>query len=89
LIAPIVDKPLINTITNIPILLVWTKDDSISNFSNSNQFLDICKNVTPLFFDTVTDAPAIAKDLSHQPDLMRNSEFYSAVKNWIQYLKIR
>lgn len=88
LIAPVSNHELNYKIKNIPILLVWGKDDTIVPFEKANEIENDCNYVTTLFFDQIAQ-PGVNRSLAHQPDLMRNVEFYNGVKNWIQNLKTR
>jgi len=88
LIAPSINHELRMIIKDMPILLVWAKDDPVVPFENTNEIETECNYVTSLYFDQVVNT-GVNRVLAHQPDLMRNDEFYVGIKNWIQNLKTR
>ena len=75
LIAPITNHDLNLKIKNIPILLVWGKDDPIVPFEKSKEIEEDCNYLTPLYFDEVVKL-GVNRSLAHQPDLMRYLFFY-------------
>jgi len=58
--------------SEIPVLCVWGRDDTIIKF-NPRRVTDVFKNVTTLFFDQVQ---------SHMPEIVKEKEFQEALVNF-------
>ena len=56
-----------------PMLLVWAKDDPVSDFSESENFMNLFTNVEAFFVDQVADV-GIHKLVANTPENMRCGE---------------
>jgi pimeloyl-ACP methyl ester carboxylesterase len=85
LIAPAVDVSEVDEdIENLPVMLVWSKDDPILRFA-PERVTDAYQNVTPCYFDKVIPEGE-ADHWGHSPENMKPVEFQSALKAFVSKL---
>jgi len=86
LFAPIVERSRTENIEDIPVLLVWAKEDSVVPFSQSkgveNQFFD----VTTLYYESILP-PGVSPKEAHNPEKFKLESIDATVQEWTTYVK--
>jgi len=87
LIAPELVNTIPKRLKEVPVFLVWGKDDPISPFSQSKEFIEHFSHpkTQTLFFEEVA-GPGISKLEAHHPDRSRLEDFYLALQKWVKTL---
>merc|ERR1712023_44491 len=90
-IAPEVDdlvwQAIPSYVITTPMLLVWAKDDPVSDFSESENFMNLFTNVEAFFVDQVADV-GIHKLVANTPENMRVFEFQNNVHDFLADKKL-
>eukprot|EP00211_Chloroparvula_japonica_P014045 CAMPEP_0119133498 /NCGR_PEP_ID=MMETSP1310-20130426/13406_1 /TAXON_ID=464262 /ORGANISM="Genus nov. species nov., Strain RCC2339" /LENGTH=256 /DNA_ID=CAMNT_0007124191 /DNA_START=43 /DNA_END=810 /DNA_ORIENTATION=+ len=97
LIAPMLEnkEEFAPILENLPIFLMWAKEDMLIPFENSQLILGNCRKVQTLFIDRINVPEDVRskpsfKFMSHSPEITNKEEFSMQVTPWLrEILKFR
>ena len=86
LFAPEFEPEMAKGIENVPVLLIWAKDDGVVPFSNAEVVLNSFTKIESLFFEKVALGGVSTTD-AHKLELLKLEDISMAVSQWIKTLK--
>lgn len=87
LISPMFQPTWIEGIEDIPMLLIWAKEDTVNRFQNSFEVSKYFYDVSTLFFEEGMLPEGVSTKEAHEPEKFKFDAISLRVKEWVTYIR--
>ena len=86
LFAPTFQSTWVESIADIPVLLVWAKQDQVVPFSGASAVERAFFDVQTLFFDSIIPE-GVSKVEAHNPEKFKLEQIDIQIQDWVTYIR--